>query len=95
MYGLETSIMLPLQQGWAIDSGRPFFPEDIASVLHEQQSQRILVSTPIHLRACIMAQPRFPEVAYTLSATAPLPKHVAKQVETLFHTTMVEIYGFA
>ena len=95
MYGLETSIMLPLQQGWSIHSGRPFFPEDIASVLHEQQSQRVLVSTPIHLRACIMEQSRFPDVTYTLSATAPLPKHLAKQVEALFHTTIVEIYGFA
>jgi len=95
MYGLETSIMLPLQHGWSIHSGRPFFPEDIASALSKQQSQQILVSTPIHLRACTLAQSRFPDVAYTLSATAPLSKHVAEQVEMLFHTTMVEIYGFA
>jgi acyl-coenzyme A synthetase/AMP-(fatty) acid ligase len=95
MYGLETSIMLPLQHGWSVHSGRPFFPEDIASALYEQQSQRILVSTPIHLRACVMEQSRFPDVKYTLSATAPLPKHLAKQVEALLHTTIVEIYGFA
>jgi acyl-coenzyme A synthetase/AMP-(fatty) acid ligase len=42
-----------------------------------------------------MEQSRFPDVKYTLSATAPLPKHLAKQVEALFHTTIVEIYGFA
>ena len=95
MYGLETSIMLPLQQGWCIYSERPFFPEDIASALHDQPSPQILVSTPIHLRSCIMAQSPFPEVAYTLSATAPLPKQLAKQVETSFRTTIVEIYGFA
>lgn len=95
MYGLETSIILPLQRGWAIHSGRPFFPEDIASVLREQPSQHILVSTPVHLRACVMAQSQFPEVAYTLSATAPLSQPLAKQVEELFHTTVVEIYGFA
>ncbi len=95
MYGLETSIMLPLQQGWAIHSERPFFPEDIASVLLEPLPPRILVSTPIHLRACVMAQSQFPEVTYTLSATAPLSKHLAQQVEELLHTTMVEIYGFA
>lgn len=95
MYGLETSIMLPLQQGWRIHSGRPFFPEDIASVLHQHQTQRILVSTPIHLRACVMAESQFPNVAYTLSATAPLPKQLAIQAETSFQTTMVEIYGFA
>lgn len=95
MYGLETSIMLPLQQGWSIHSGRPFFPEDIASALHDQPSQRILVSTPIHLRACVLEQSRFPDVVYTLSATAPLSQPLAKQVEELLHTTIVEIYGFA
>jgi acyl-coenzyme A synthetase/AMP-(fatty) acid ligase len=95
MYGLETSIMLPLQRGWAIHSGRPFFPEDIAAALHTQPLPRILVSTPIHLRACVMAQSRFPDVAYTLSATAPLSKQLAQQVETVFHATIIEIYGFA
>lgn len=95
MYGLETSIMLPLQQGWAIHAGRPLFPEDIVSALHKHPAPRILVSTPIHLRACILSQSRFPEVAYTLSATAPLPKQLAKQVEAVFQTTMLEIYGFA
>ena len=95
MYGLETSIMLPLQRGWRIHAGRPFFPEDIASILHDHPSPRILVSTPIHLRACVMAESQFPAVAYTLSATAPLPQQLAKQVETLFHSTMIEIYGFA
>ncbi len=95
MYGLETTIMLPLQQGWAIHSGRPFFPQDIASALQQHPSPRILVSTPIHLRACVLSEPRFPEVAYTLSATAPLSKQLATNVEALLHTTIVEIYGFA
>ncbi len=95
MYGLETTIMLPLQKGWAIHSGRPFFPEDIASTLEEQPSPRMLVSTPIHLRACVLAQSRFPAVTYTLSATAPLPTQLANQVEELLQTTIVEIYGFA
>ncbi len=95
MYGLETSIMLPLQQGWSYHSGRPFFPEDIATVLHQHASKKILVSTPIHLRACVKAETKFPEVNYVLSATAPLPKSLAQDVETLLQTTMVEIYGFA
>lgn len=46
MYGLETSIMLPLQHGWCIHSERPFFPEDIAASLSQHPSQRIVVSTP-------------------------------------------------
>ncbi len=95
MYGLETSIMLPLQQGWSFHSGRPFFPEDIAAALHQHPSNRMLVSTPIHLRACVKAETTFPHVQYVLSATAPLPKPLAQEVETLLQTKMVEIYGFA
>ena len=95
MYGLETSIMLPIQHGWSFYSGRPFYPEDIRSALLETPGKRILVSTPIHLRACVTEGTQFPELNYTLSATAPLPLPLAREFETLFQTKIIEIYGFA
>ncbi|UCE64440.1 MAG: acyl-CoA synthetase, partial [Nitrospirota bacterium] len=95
MYGLETSIMLPIQYGWAFHSGRPFYPEDIRSALWELPEKRILVSTPIHLRACLTEQTQFPDLQCVLSATAPLSDSVAKDVEKLFQTQIIEIYGFA
>ncbi len=95
MYGLETSIMLPLQQGWSIYSGRPFFSEDIRLALGSVPTKRILVSTPIHLRACMLEQTEFPALESILSATAPLSQALASQVETAARTTLTEIYGFA
>jgi acyl-coenzyme A synthetase/AMP-(fatty) acid ligase len=95
MYGLETSIMLPIQYGCSFHSGRPFYPEDIRSTLLEIPENRILVSTPIHLRACLMEQTKLPDLQCVLSATAPLSDTVAQDVETLFQTRIIEIYGFA
>lgn len=95
MYGLETSIMLPLQKGWAIYSGRPFFPEDIRSALATLPPKRILVSTPIHLRSCMLEHTQFPALESILSATAPLPQVLAHHMETAAQTKLTEIYGFS
>jgi acyl-coenzyme A synthetase/AMP-(fatty) acid ligase len=94
MYGLEASIMLPLQHGMAFHVGRPLFPEDVRLALADVPSPRMLVTTPLHIRACVTAGSQLPQVEYILSATAPLPSSLAKQAETLFHTTVYEVYGF-
>ena len=94
MYGLETSIMLPIQHGMAFHVGRPLFPEDVRSALAEVPSPRILVTTPLHIKACVTACTRLPPVELILSATAPLPSSLAKQAETLFQTSVYEVYGF-
>ena len=95
MYGLETTIMLPIQHGWSFASERPFFPEDIRRVLSNTASSRLLVSTPIHLRSCVTDQIQFPIVDVILSATAPLSEPLAQATEKIFHGTLIEIYGFA
>ena len=95
MYGLETSIMLPIQYGWSFHSGRPFYPEDIRSALLQMPENRMLVSTPIHLRACLTERTKLPDLQCVLSATAPLSGTVAQSVETLWNTQLLEIYGFA
>ena len=95
MYGLETSIMLPLQHGAILHAGRPFYPEDIRRDLLEVNEPRLLISTPIHLRACIAEKTNFPTLTAIVSATAPLEKTMAQKVEPLFQTSIFEIYGFA
>jgi len=95
MYGLETSIMLPIQHGWAFESSRPFFPEDIRMTLLAVPSKRFLVTTPIHLRACVTEETQLPPVETILCATAPLTEPLARKAEEIFHTTIIEIYGFA
>jgi len=94
MYGLEASMMLPTQHGMAFHVGRPLFPEDVRLALAEVPLPRMLVTTPLHIRACVTAGSQLPHVECILSATAPLPSSLAKQAETLFHTTVYEVYGF-
>ena len=95
MYGLETSIMLPLQHGWALHSDRPLFPEDVRIALESVSRPRVLVTTPFHLRACISDQTHLPKLECIISATAPLPFTLAEQSEKAFATQVLEIYGFA
>ncbi len=94
MYGLEASIMLPIQHGMAFHVGRPLFPEDVRLALAEVPSPRMLITTPIHIRACVTTRSRLPPVECILSATAPLPRSLAKEAETLFQTRVYEVYGF-
>jgi acyl-coenzyme A synthetase/AMP-(fatty) acid ligase len=94
MYGLEASIMLPLQRGMAFHVGRPLFPEDVRLALAEVPSPRMLVTTPLHIKACVTASTRLPPVEFILSATAPLPVSLVKQAEALLETSVYEVYGF-
>lgn len=93
MYGLETSIMLPLQHNVALHGGHPFFPEDIREALESVPKNRILITTPIHLKACVETSIKFPEIALIVSATAPLAKKLAQTAEQMFATKVYEIYG--
>ncbi len=93
MYGLETSVLLALLSDMAVHAGRPLFPADIAAALEEVPEPRVLVTTPVHMRAIVASGQRFPRVALVLSATAPLDAELAKQVESLLDTTLLEMFG--
>ena len=93
MYGLETSIMLPLQYQGALLGTCPFFPEDIRAALEGVPKNRILITTPIHLKACVESSVEFPEIALIVSATAPLSGELAAKAEKAFNTKVIEIYG--
>jgi len=95
MFGLEASVMLPVMHGLVMHAGRPLFPADIRSALAEVSGQRILVTTPLHLRACLTEGVRVPPVHLILSATAPLARGLAQEAERHFHTEVHEIFGFA
>jgi acyl-coenzyme A synthetase/AMP-(fatty) acid ligase len=93
MYGLATSILFPWQGGFAVDTGRPFFPADIANALARLPKPRVLITTPLHLRACISAGVEWPAIDFVISATAPLSQTVAAEAETQLKTEVYEIYG--
>lgn len=93
MFGLETTVFLPLTWGIAVDTARPFFCGDLAASLEQVSAPRILVTTPIHIRACITERVHLPPVAFILSATAPLPQELAETAEKRFGCPVLEIYG--
>ncbi len=95
MFGLEASVMLPIMHGLVMHAGRPLFPADIRDALAEVEGTRILVTTPLHLRACVTEGVRVPPVRLILSATAPLSRSLAQEAERHFQTEAHEIFGFA
>jgi acyl-coenzyme A synthetase/AMP-(fatty) acid ligase len=98
MYGIELSVLLPLLGEVAVHAGRPFFPHDIVRALHEAPAPRLLVTTPVHLRALLegLAADRAlvpPPLAGVVSATAPLPAELAARAERRLDCEVRELFG--
>jgi len=77
------------------ESGRPFFPDDVGAAFEAGPMRRLLVTTPVHLRACVTERTPLTRLHMIISATAPLPSLLAQQAERLFDTKVMEVYGFA
>lgn len=93
MYGLESTIFLPLLGGGRLASRLPFFPADVLASLAELPAPRLLVTTPFHLRKLVEADIVFPPIAAIVSATAPLPIDLAEEAEKRLGAPVLEIYG--
>ena len=93
LYGLETAIMLALQAGVALHSRHPFYPEDIREALNECGRATTLITTPVHLRACLQTRIALPHVQRVISATAPLDPSLADAFEQRYDTPVYEIFG--
>ncbi|VTU29896.1 2,3-dihydroxybenzoate-AMP ligase [Variovorax sp. PBL-H6] len=92
-YGLESSALLAMLGGAAFDSGRPFFPADVAEALASVPQPRALVTTPFHLKTLLLSGIALPPVDLILSATAPLSPQLAAQAEQAMGGQLIEIYG--
>jgi len=93
MYGMEMSVLLPLVGDMAVHAGRPLFPADIAAALAELPRPRVLVTTPVHMRAIVGSDQQFPEVDVIVSATAPLDQSLAAAMTAKLGGEMVEMFG--
>jgi len=93
MYGFESSLLLALLSGNAFCAERPFYPADVASTLDAMPRPRVLVTTPVHLRTLLASQVPLPAVELVISATAPLTRELAVEVESRYKTCLLEIYG--
>jgi acyl-coenzyme A synthetase/AMP-(fatty) acid ligase len=92
-YGLESSVLLALQSGFAFSATRPFYPIDICAALAEVPRPRVLVSTPFHLRLLLDSGAALPAMDLVISATAPLPFALARDVEARSGAPLHEIFG--
>ena len=93
MWGLETTVMLPLQSGCAVHASCPLLPAEIAAALSQLTGPRWLVATPAHLRACALSSERLPPLSGVLCSTAPLSEEIALRIEELGGASVIEIYG--
>jgi acyl-coenzyme A synthetase/AMP-(fatty) acid ligase len=86
-------ILLGLEHGLIIDAGWPLYPADIRAAIERAPGPRILVTTPVHLRALVAEPGGMPQADLILSATAPLPAALAAEAEACFGAPLIEIYG--
>ncbi|HEY2465801.1 MAG TPA: AMP-binding protein [Steroidobacteraceae bacterium] len=93
MYGFESTVLLALLSGNALSAERPFYPADVAAALQKVPQPRVLVTTPIHLRTLLTSAVEFPPVDLVMSATAPLSRELAREVEEQYRAPLLEIYG--
>ncbi|TKC86997.1 beta-hydroxyacyl-ACP dehydratase [Trinickia terrae] len=93
MYGFEHSVLLALIGGLAFSNRQPFYPADIRAALESVPEPRVLVTSPVHLRALLMSEEALPRTALILSATAPLSESLAAEAEARLAAPLVEIYG--
>lgn len=93
MYGLESSMLLAMQNGLALVAERPFYPADICARLQSLPRPRCLITTPVHLRTLLAEAKDIPPVDFVLCATALLAPQLAAESEARFGAPLYEIYG--
>ncbi len=93
MYGMEMSVLLPMLGDVAVHAARPFFPGDVARALREVPAPRLLVTTPVHLRALVASGVALPPLAGIVSATAPMPPELARAAEAHCGCELRELFG--
>ena len=94
MFGLEATVMLPLQWRGAVDAGRPLLPSDVKAALEAAPEPRWLMTTPLQLRACVDdALDLRGTLRGVISSTMPLDARLAQAAEALWDCPVEEIYG--
>ena len=93
MFGLECTLLAPLFGNALLQTERPFYPDDIRQSLQDVPAPRVLITTPMHIRACITADCDWPELAFIVSATDHLSAEVAADAELALSTQVFEILG--
>ncbi len=94
MYGFESTVLMALRNGLVLHAGKPFYPADVHAALAEITGDRVLVTTPVHLRALLTEQMTLPPLRLIICATAPLAIAMAAEAEQRYGAPVHEVYGF-
>jgi acyl-coenzyme A synthetase/AMP-(fatty) acid ligase len=93
MYGFETTLLLPLHAACSSWSQPVFYPSDVVTALAAVPAPRVLVTTPLQLRALLQAGVSLPAIDAIISATAPLDPALAASAEHRWATRVCEVFG--
>jgi acyl-coenzyme A synthetase/AMP-(fatty) acid ligase len=77
-----------------VHGSRPVLPTEIQSALEQVETpERLLITTPIHLRSIVETRLDWPKIDAVISATAPLGVELAGLAEQHLGAPVYEIYG--
>ena len=93
MYGFEATVLLPLHAPASSWCGPAFYPGDVAAALAAVPGPRVLVTTPLHLRALLAVDAALPPLGAIISATTPLDAVLAAGAEAAWGAPVLEIFG--
>ena len=93
MWGLEATVMLPLQNGGVVHGGLPLLPGDVVAALDTVDAPRWLVVTPLHIRSCVRSRAHLPALKAVLTAASALDRDLAVPFEEATRAPLIEIYG--
>ena len=77
----------------SVHVGKPLFPGDVDAALRDADGPRLLVTTPVHLRALVESGVALPPLAGIVTATAPLSPALARDAESRFSCEVREMFG--
>jgi acyl-coenzyme A synthetase/AMP-(fatty) acid ligase len=93
MYGLEWTVLVATVAPVTVYCGEAFYPGDLRRALGSREGPRVLVTTPIHLRAMLRSAVDYPRTDTVVCATAPLAPALAAEAESRLGARLLEIYG--
>ncbi|MEO6032180.1 MAG: AMP-binding protein [Burkholderiaceae bacterium] len=92
MFGLESSVMLPLMHAIPVLEGRPLLPADVRAAFAASPPSA-WIATPLHLRSLVQSGDALPNCSAVIASTMPLAQILARQTEDLVSAPVLEIYG--
>lgn len=93
MWGMEMSVLLPMFAQVAVSASTPFYPQDIVDAINELDAPVALISSPIHLETLLRSGVKPQGLDRIFTATAPLSKELAVDLEQTFATRVQDVFG--